>query len=72
MLVLSRRKAEQIVVAIGDRTAFIRIVDVQGAKVRVGVTAPDDVVVHREEIWNRQRQFQSVPEVPEQPCARGD
>lgn len=53
MLVLSRKKGEQIVVAIGNRTALIRIVDVRGDKVRVGITAPQDVAVHREEIWNR-------------------
>jgi carbon storage regulator len=53
MLVLSRKKGEQIVVTIGDRTALIRIVDVRGDKVRVGITAPQDVAVHREEIWKR-------------------
>ncbi len=58
------------VVAMGDRTAIIRIVDVQGSKVRVGVTAPEDVIVHREEVWNRQLQFQSVPETFSRDCDR--
>ena len=62
MLVLSRKKGEQIVVAIGDRTAVIRIVDVRGGKVRVGVTAPPEVVIHREEIWNRLAEWHGTPE----------
>ncbi|MBI3464335.1 MAG: carbon storage regulator [Planctomycetes bacterium] len=53
MLVLSRKKGEQLVVGIGDHTILIRIVDVRGEKVRIGVTAPREVVVHRQEIWNR-------------------
>jgi carbon storage regulator len=53
MLVLSRKEGEQIVVAIGDRQVVIRIVDCRRGKVRIGVSAPADVTVHREEIWSR-------------------
>jgi len=48
MLVLSRRKEESII--IGDDVK-ITIVDIRGNKVRLGITAPREISVHREEIW---------------------
>ena len=48
MLVLSRQKDESIV--IGDDIE-ITIVDVRGDKVRLGITAPRSVPVHRREIY---------------------
>lgn len=49
MLVLSRRKNESIV--IGDNVV-VTLVDLRGDKVRIGVSAPIDVAVHREEIYD--------------------
>lgn len=49
MLVLSRKKEESIM--IGDDVE-IRIVDVRGDKVRLGITAPRTVSVHRKEIYD--------------------
>jgi len=48
MLVLSRQKDESIM--IGDNVEII-IVDVRGDKVRLGISAPRDVPVHRKEIF---------------------
>jgi carbon storage regulator len=48
MLVLSRQKEESII--IGDNVE-VRIVDVRGGKVRLGIKAPADVSVHRKEIY---------------------
>ncbi|MDD5134023.1 MAG: carbon storage regulator CsrA [Phycisphaerae bacterium] len=48
MLVLSRQKNESIV--IGDDVE-ITIVDVRGDKVRLGITAPKAISVHRKEIY---------------------
>lgn len=48
MLVLSRDEGEEIV--IGD-DIVVRIVEVRGRKVRVGVTAPKDTPVHRREVY---------------------
>ena len=48
MLVLSRQKDESII--IGDDVE-ITIVDVRGDKVRLGITAPKSVSVHRKEIY---------------------
>jgi carbon storage regulator len=51
MLVLSRQKDESIVVGDGDDQVEITIVDVRGDKVRLGITAPRHVSVHRKEIY---------------------
>lgn len=48
MLVLSRNKGQSIM--IGDRLIKVTIVDVLGDKVRVGIDAPADIPVNREEI----------------------
>jgi carbon storage regulator len=48
MLVLSRRKDETIM--IGDDVE-ITIVDIKGDTVRVGISAPRNVTVHRKEIY---------------------
>ena len=49
MLVLSRQKEESIV--IGDDIE-ITIVDVRGDKVRLGITAPKSISVHRREVYD--------------------
>ncbi|MGC8624667.1 MAG: carbon storage regulator CsrA [Phycisphaerae bacterium] len=48
MLVLSRQRDESIM--IGDNIE-ITIVDVRGDKVRLGITAPNTVPVHRKEVY---------------------
>ncbi len=47
MLVLSRKKDESIV--IGDNIV-VKVVEVHGNRVRLGIEAPADVVVHRGEV----------------------
>ena len=49
MLVLSRQKDESII--IGDDVE-ITIVDVRGDKVRLGITAPKHISVHRREVYD--------------------
>ena len=48
MLVLSRKKGENIVI---NENIVITVVEVRGDKVRLGVVAPKDVIVHREEVF---------------------
>ena len=50
MLILTRRVGESLV--IGDDVT-ITVLGVKGNQVRIGVKAPRDVSVHREEIMNR-------------------
>lgn len=47
-LVLSRQRDEGIM--IGD-DIIVRIVDIRGDKVRVGIDAPKTVAVHRQEVY---------------------
>ncbi len=49
MLVLSRQRDETIM--IGDEIE-ITIVDIRGDKVRLGITAPTHVPVHRKEVYD--------------------
>jgi len=53
MLILTRRIGESI--NIGDDVS-VRVLDVQGGQVRVGVSAPRAVPVHRQEIFERIRE----------------
>lgn len=48
MLVLSRQRDESII--IGDNIT-ITIVDIRGDKVRLGIDAPKEVPVHRQEVY---------------------
>lgn len=57
MLILTRRLGESIM--IGDKIT-ITVLGVKGNQVRIGVTAPDDVAVHREEILQRIQQGQPM------------
>lgn len=50
MLVLSRMVGEKI--SIGE-TISVSVVAVSGNNVRFGIQAPDDVSVHREEVYRR-------------------
>ena len=49
MLVLSRKAEESMY--IGDNIK-ITVLDIRGGQVRIGITAPDDVKIHREEVYN--------------------
>ena len=50
MLVLSRRVDESLLI---DKVIKIRVLDIKGGQVRLGITAPESIKVHREEVFNR-------------------
>ena len=59
MLILTRRVGETVV--IGDDVT-VTVLGVKGNQVRLGVNAPREVAVHREEIFERIRREQTEDE----------
>ena len=49
MLVLSRKKDEKII--IGDNIT-VMVIEIRGDKVRLGIEAPKEVTVHRQEVYD--------------------
>jgi carbon storage regulator len=59
MLVLSRLRDESIVI---NDDIIITVVDVRGDKVRLGIEAPAEIPVHRQEVYDQiQRQKVAKP-----------
>lgn len=56
MLILTRRVGETLM--IGDEVT-VTVLGVKGNQVRIGVNAPRDVAVHREEIYERIKREQA-------------
>jgi len=53
MLVLARRPGESIIVG---KDIVITVIEIKGGQVRIGIDAPRDIQVHREEIYEQVRQ----------------
>ncbi len=52
MLVLTRRPGESIVIG---QNVIITVIEIKGGQVRIGIDAPRDVQVHREEVYEQVR-----------------
>jgi len=65
MLILTRRVGETIV--IGD-DVIVTVLGIKGNQVRIGINAPKDVSVHREEIYQRIQQEKNTTPKQEEPA----
>jgi carbon storage regulator len=63
MLILSRKVGESLVIA---DDIVVTVLDARGRDIRIGISAPRDVAVHREEVHERiaLEKLGSVPEMP--------
>ena len=61
MLVLSRQRDETIM--IGDEIE-ITVVDIRGDKVRLGITAPTRIAVHRKEVYDAIKREKAIKSWP--------
>lgn len=67
MLILRRKAGESIVLP--GIEVVLTVVRVKGSTVRLGITAPPSLGIHREEIWDR-RQAADLPGEPRTSPAR--
>jgi carbon storage regulator len=67
MLVLSRKKNESIVI---NNDITVTVVEIRGDKVRLGIVAPKEVPVHRQEVFDaiHGKGAQPAPAAPAAPA----
>ncbi|MGB9586119.1 MAG: carbon storage regulator CsrA [Anaerolineales bacterium] len=49
MLILTRKANESLVI---DDQIIITILGIEGERVKIGITAPREILVHRKELWD--------------------
>ena len=59
MLILTRKTGESIM--IGD-SVLVKVLGVRAGQIKIGVDAPKDLPVHREEIYKRIQEEQAAPD----------
>jgi carbon storage regulator len=64
MLVLSRKKNETVVI---NNDITVTVVEIRGDKVRLGIVAPKEVPVHRQEVWEEIHAVAAEPTAPVRP-----
>jgi carbon storage regulator len=58
MLILTRRLGESVV--IGDEIT-VTVLDIRGSQIRLGISAPKEITVHREEVYLRIHEEKARP-----------
>lgn len=60
MLVITRRPKESIFIELDGKLVKITLLTIRGNQAQIGVDAPREVPVHREEIYNRIKEGQPL------------
>ena len=68
MLVLTRRPNQSIVIGGG---IVVTVLEVRGDQVRLGIKAPRDVDVHRDEVWAELQQANRAAALPDRSAVEG-
>ncbi len=72
MLVLTRNTNQTII--IGKELIMIKVLEISGQSVRLGIEAPQELSIHREEIYNKieqnQKPLSKPPETKKEPVVR--
>jgi len=65
MLVLSRKRGEVIVIP--EQGIVIQVIEVRPDRVRIGISAPPEIEVHRKEVWEKRKaaQLEATVMIPE-------
>lgn len=53
MLILSRQENETVIIQVGKYRVECMVVEIQSNNVKLGFTAPSEIVIHRKEIMER-------------------
>ena len=69
MLVVSRRRNESIMIA---DNVEVKIIDIRQNQVKVGITAPTEIPVHRREVYERIKAQQGATPTPSAPVEPED
>ena len=59
MLVLTRKAGEKVVI---DGSITVTVLSVDGNKIRIGISAPPDVRIDREEVHRARQEFVEIDE----------
>lgn len=51
MLILGRKKDEQVIISTSDGDIQVVVVEIRGDRIRLGFAAPEHIEIHREEVW---------------------
>src|SRR5205807_7427712 len=62
MLIISRKKNESLVI---NNDITLTVVEIRGDKIRLGIVAPKEMPVHRQEVWEAIHGRPEYPPVPE-------
>ena len=63
MLILTRHAGQRVIV---NGNIEIEVLSIKGSQVKLGISAPSDMEVHREEIWLRIQRERGTTNGPEQ------